>query len=346
MKARLIGPDATAWAEVLAQARHDVYHLPGYVAAAAHAEQGEGVALLVEDQSQRLLLPLVVRQITNGLRDAISPYGYSGPLVAGEADRGFAPRAMAVGASYLGSIGIVSLLVRLHPLLTIAGLEDAGEVVTNGRVVVIDLSLSDEELWRQTRDNHRRGINRSIRLGHDFSFETSDEAYGDFIELYRETMARLSATDYYLFDDEYFEMLRRDLAPVLRLATIRIDDTLAAAGLFTAEDGIIQLHLAGRSEASADLSPTKLMYHNVRSWGRQRGDRWLCLGGGFGGEDDSLMHFKRGFSPQTRPYEQLRVVLDREAYRELTPALVEAGERGVDERYFPAYRAVSLDHSR
>ena len=339
MEARLIEPDAPEWREVLDAVRHDIYHLPAYVRASAGPDRGRATALLISDVAgRRLLLPLVVRETQGGHLDATSPYGYAGPLATGEIDKGFVEEAMADGIDHLRQQGLISLFVRLHPLLPVPGLESCGRVVTHGPGVVIDLSMSEDELWRQTRKNHRRDIAKSIDAGNVFSFSDQPDDFAAFRHLYLETMHRNVAAEYYHFDDAYFDRLRAALGPDLHLATVSVGDEIAAAGLFTTSCGIVQLHLAGWKAVPNVPSPTKLMYHRVREWARARGERWFHLGGGRGAMEDSLLHFKSGFSPERRPIQTLRVVMDWERYRRLTD------RAGIDDHvesldgFFPAYR--------
>lgn len=334
----MIGPDAPEWSAVLADNRHDVYHLPGYVSADARQEGGTPAAVLVEDgEDHRLLLPLIVRELGDGYRDAVSAYGYSGPIAdAAIGSRSIAP-AMAAAVAALRDADIVALFVRLHPLLPLDGLDAAGTVVNHGPTVVIDLSRSEEELWRTTRQNHRRDIRKAEQAGHAFAFEASPEAFAAFKGLYRATMARRQASDRYAFDDAYFEELDTALSGRLHLATVRIEGNVAAAGLFTECCGIVQLHLSGSSDTHADARPTKLLYHGVRTWAKRAGLRWFHLGGGVGAEQDSLLHFKAGFSPDRRDFQTLRIVVREDAYRDLVMARTDVLDPSELTGYFPAY---------
>ena len=86
------------------------------------------------------------------------------------------------------------------------------------------------------------------------------------------------------------------------------------------------------------IQPTKVMIHFAALWGKERGDRILHLGGGVGGNGDSLMHFKEGFSPSRHAFSTLRILVDADAYarlvRERDPSLDPADLGG----YFPLYR--------
>ena len=85
---------------------------------------------------------------------------------------------------------------------------------------------------------------------------------------------------------------------------------MAAAALFVETSGIVQYHLAGSDERYSRDRPTKILMNAVRSWAQERGDVRLHLGGGVGGADDSLMHFKAGFSDERHVFQTLRVVVD------------------------------------
>ncbi len=172
MKARILGVDAAEWREVLVRDGHDVYHLPRYVTLMAAYDSGSPAALYVEDgPGRRLLLPVILRDLGQGRQDAISPYGYPGPIAHRGADAEFVSAAMACAVELLAREHVVALFVRLHPLLPIDGLDAVGTLVNHGQTVVIDLSLSEEQLWREMRKNHQRDIARSRRDGCRFAFE-------------------------------------------------------------------------------------------------------------------------------------------------------------------------------
>jgi hypothetical protein len=97
IEAELIDAGDPRWTSFLRDARHDFYHLPGYVALCAAQEGGEPQGLYVSDGQRAMLLPLIVRDIPGGGYDAASPYGYPGPLLRGTDDQGFLREALAGG---------------------------------------------------------------------------------------------------------------------------------------------------------------------------------------------------------------------------------------------------------
>jgi len=339
-KARLLAVGAPRWDSVLRETPHDFYHLPAYAALCAAQERGEARALYVEDGGRSVLLPLIVREIPGSAgHDAISPYGYPGPLVCGTDDPEFLPEALIAGMAALRAAGIVSVFVRLHPLLNASPPEGVGKVVLHGDTVSVDLTLAGTTLWAQMRYNHRRDITKAVKSGLVARMDRGFERYGGFERVYRATMDRRSADPFYLFGDEYFGGLRDALGDRLHLCVVEKGDAIAAAGLFVETDGIVQYHLGGTDEAFSRDEPSKLMFHFVCGWAKERGNRHLHLGGGVGGANDSLLHFKAGFSPRRHPFRTLRVVIDEGEYRRLVTARNPSLNPEMLGDFFPRYRA-------
>ena len=335
----LLDAEAPEWQAVLRTTRHDFYHLPAYVALSAVQERGQPRALYVTDGSRSLLLPLVIREIPGGGFDATSPYGYPGPIGNGTDDLAFLRIALVAGLHVLRAAGLVSVFVRMHPLLNPVPQRGVGTLLRNGDTVSIDLTLATEDLWAQTRLNHRRDIKRAIGLGYIARMDEQWRHLEAFKRLYRATMARRSATGFYSFEDAYFDGLRDALGGRLHLCVVERDGVIAAAGLFAETNGIVQYHLSGTDEAFSMAQPTKLMMHFVRGWAKDRGDQILHLGGGVGGDSDSLLLFKKGFSPLRHTFHTWRAIIDEAEYGRLVKFHDPTLDPAILGGYFPLYRA-------
>lgn len=351
-----LAPDDPRWMAVLADAPHDFYQLPGYVTLAGRVDQGEPVAILVEDGPRRLLMPLLLRDLPPDLRggagrgDATSPYGYPGIAIASSdpvrpADAGFARAALHAAIGWLLDAGVVSLFLRMNPILPVdeAILADAGIVVSHGRTVSVDLRKDEVDLFPTLRSNHRRNIARLERLGFTYGIDPNwnRESVMAFLGVYTETMDRLGAATSYYIDERYVDELYAALDGRVSIMLVRLGDEIAAAGLFTEVAGIVQYHLGGTRTAFLPLSPNKGIFTHVAVWARSRGNRILHLGGGLGGAEDALFDFKAGFSPERHVFRTVRVVVDAPAYEALlAERAAVAGQPFPDARgFFPGYRA-------
>jgi lipid II:glycine glycyltransferase (peptidoglycan interpeptide bridge formation enzyme) len=232
----------------------------------------------------------------------------------------------------------VSVFVRLHPLLDADAVDLPGISVLHGETVAVDLTRPESQQWRETRKSHRQQIRRAERLGYRASVDDDLRHLDAFSRLYRATMDRRHAESYYHFDDAYF----RGLADVLRhrliLCVVESGGVLCAAGIFVETEGIVESHLSADDPARSKGGVKKLMYDHVRRWAMARGDRWLHLGGGVGGQADSLLHFKAGFSPLRRPFRSLRAITRAADYRRLVHEAGLSPDAHDPSAYFPAYR--------
>ncbi|MGD0042421.1 MAG: GNAT family N-acetyltransferase, partial [Isosphaeraceae bacterium] len=255
-------------------------------------------------------------------------------------DETFLARAIAEFVDGLRRLRVVSAFVRLHPLFGLpqGPLGEAGFLVSHGETVSIDLMLPREEIWRQTRCNHRRDIQKT-EIGNCVTL-IDNSKFDEFISIYYETMNRREARDYYYFDSGYFEDLRTALDGRLHLGVVKVEGRVACAGLFTEVCGIVQYHLSGTRGEFLKRHPLKALINFVRYWAKDRGNRVFHLGGGLGGRRDTLFEFKAGFSHARHPFYTWRIIIDEPAYSALVGrweslAGIQADE---PEGFFPAYR--------
>lgn len=372
-RAALLRPDDAAWDTWLAHAPHDVYHTAGYHRWSEEAGEGTAYLAMVGDATRGLAWPYLLRGVGDvaGLEgasatDVTSVYGYPGPMAwgVGPGDD-FVAGALAAIRDAWRSQGAVAAFTRFHPILGNADLVGDGElegstiggVLASGATVSIDATLDDATAFAGYNTNHRRDIRaaRAAGLGtrHDEAWAHLD----DWARLYRATMVRAGAAESYFIGPEAIERLRARIGEALHLFVVEQDGGILAAGLFLEYRGLVQTHLIGTDEAFLHLSPYKVLLDDVRGWAHRRGDRMLHLGGGRGGQADSLMRFKAGFSKGRHAFHTGRWVLDPEAYAALDRAHRAAAETGTvpptvgtppegaglptpwQSGFFPAYRA-------
>ena len=246
-------------------------------------------------------------------------------------------------AAELAQRRILTAFSRLHPLIAQHGVLDGiGECRAHGHTVSIDLTLPVAEQWAQYRATCRTRINRLRREGVICLRDEDQRHLAEFVNIYHETMRRVNAHGSYFFDDAYFAALAGGLGPKLQLFVATVGATVVAGGLVTICDGIVQYHLGGTRGEFLSLSPTGLIFDTVRLWARENGARVCHLGGGVGSREDSLFHFKTGFSGRRHGFGTWRWLIVPEIYREICDERVRLarieGLAPVSADYFPAYR--------
>ena len=331
--AALLSPQDPAWTEALGRVRHDIYHIPEYVRLDAGLTGGTPVAFRYAEDERVLLVPLLLRPVPDtDLQDATSPYGYPGPV--GSHDAAFWSRAAGAMTEFLCTQGVVTAFARLHPLLPLHhdALAAAGTVVQHGETVSLDLTRSLDELWSQTHRSHRNQINKAKRAGVEIVFDDWS-LYSDWIDTYHATMRRVGADEFYFFGRDHFHRLRTALRDHVHLAVAVIGDRVLGGNLFFEYQGMMHTHLQSTSDGPVHYAD-KLLYHEVRTWGRARGNTVYHLGGGVGGSADSLFRYKSQFGSGRHAFHTWRVVTDRCAFEKLAGAPTADSLTG----RFPPYR--------
>lgn len=352
MNAQIIDLQHPLWMQTLAKLRHDVYHLPKYVAAEAQRTQTTPAAVVIFEGDKFFFLPYLLRQCCDIIAesaaqgfDIVSPYGYPGILLSEAAMHtpGFPDLAMQELQKVLKAQGICSAFVRLHPILNqnFTAIFAPDTFIHKGETISVDLTLSEAEIWAHTRKGHQSTINKCKRLGYTARMVPCVE-YMDILKaVYVETMNRVSARQLYYFDDDYFNNLL-DLGEKIHLCIVEQAQEIAAACLFFEWCGIVQAHLGGTRDQFIEQSPFNLLLDYVRYWAKARGNKFLHLGGGVGGNVDSLYKFKSGFSRQKHEFLTLRLITDAEKYHNLVKLRAQAlniqSEELLEKEFFPAYR--------
>jgi ribosomal protein S18 acetylase RimI-like enzyme len=357
----LIRSDDGAWDDRLAAVADDIYHSAGYHRFTEASEGGEAfLAVISESRGARgVLWPYLLRPVGDipDLGDAEgsdvdSVYGYPGPLAWGcEPGDAFMRKAADALVDAWREQGAVTAFTRFHPLLEnvrwgadLPALGPGGSepVLELGETVAIDLRQEDAAAVAAYSKTLRQEIASARRAGMASRLDEDWSALGIFAALYRATMIRTRAAATYFFSVDDFRALKEALGNELHLFVTEFDGKTAATGLFTEHRGIVQAHLVGTDDDFREWSPLKVLLDDVRRWAAQRNNDVLHLGGGRGGRDDSLLAFKRRFSPQSHRFSVGRWVLDTEAYARLTSTwrkTRDARSAGADASYFPAYRS-------
>jgi hypothetical protein len=360
MDVQLLPPDSPQWRDCLQQTAHDVYHLPEYIHLEAAREGGRALGFYTEDEHGWMLVPLIVRRIdkfaknAERLSDVTGPYGFASPLFRHRcgSHEDLVPRALQEMCQVLGERRIVSAFLRMHPLRPIpaTSLTKVGYVVDHGKSVYVDLRHSYDELWRNTRPRYRSYINSLQREGYLASMDESWASLDRFVEMYRQTMLRVRAAEWYHFSSEYFRILQDKLRGKLHLCTVACRDSIVCGGIFSEYAGTVHYLYGGVDSAHLNSHASKLLIDHVRRWAKERGNRLLHLGGGVGGRNDSLFQFKSGFSRTTTSFSTLRIVTHPFLYQHLVRRWEEAAGVRADapNQFFPAYRKPTTPaaHSR
>ena len=342
------------WFEMLNQVgKYDIYHMPAYHSLSEQSDGGKGILITYTRDDLIVVFPLMIRMVADvpglevigqGWFDAVSVYGYAGPI----ASRKFTDKEKANYFNYLleyfNYAKIVSVFSSIHPLLRQADLlEGLGEMIPTAPTISIDLTLPQEVQWKSYRKRYKSKINQLKKLGYSCYEDKEKLNWETFVDLYYKLMKSIDASPYYLFPREYFSFIKHKMNDYVRLFVCLHEEEVIHAAIVTSCNYILQYHLVGDVKSGHKaMSPGKLLIDSVRLWGIEKGARYFHLGRGLGGAEDSLLHFKKGFSKQENTFWFWRFIANINKYQHFSQTLGITNFSDVDANYFPIYRKFSL----
>jgi hypothetical protein len=302
--------DAAAWDAL----ELDAYYRRPYVEAAALLDQGRPFLL----EHDGALFAGIERDEP---RDVVTPYGYGGPVGG---DGSF----WAAYEEWARERGVVTTFVRFHPLY---GNQRGAPIHVDELAPTVAWRLDpDRDLLAGLHFKHRNKVSKAEKAG---AKVTQHEGLGEFVPLYDDTMRRLDADDFYFFEPAYWERLAE--LPLVRFDA-ELEGEVVASALCLATPPWLHYHLSGTTDAGRSTGSSTLVLLEAARWAQASGYERFHLGGGLGGKEDSLHHFKARFDPDGLVDAAVgKAIHDEDAYRRLS-----GGDASYD-GFFPAYRRPS-----
>jgi len=324
----------------------DIYFDPNYGKLYEKAENGKAVCWSYDGPEGYVSHQFIQREIPITISggpwfDIVTPYGYGGPVVESVTE-GYSRDELVHAfqqefSAYCATNRIVSEFVRFHPLVNnakdFAGIY-RGECIRH--TLGTNLKDYDDPVGVEFSKGCRKNIRQAIRKGVSWRVTPHPEQIDVFKEIYYSTMERNGASDYYYFDDEYFEHCLAWFRDNLLFVEAIFEGKTIAAGLYFVFDKIIHIHLSGTRSEYLHLSPAYILRYAVAMWGKENGYYVIHHGGGrSNARDESLFLFKKQFAQNT----EFEFWVGRKIWNtDIYGILCEACGADRNSPFFPAYR--------
>jgi serine/alanine adding enzyme len=295
----------------------DFYFFPQY--AKLYESQTESAVCFAYQNGEKVFLfPILKREfIFEGKRyfDFETAYGYGGPIANTE-DSEFITQGLQMFYKYCEDNDFVCGFTRFHPLLQNSSCFDVvGKVLLDRETVAIDLTKTEDEIWMgslstKNRSTIKKAISKGLRFEADYSFKYLDS----FMGLYNNTMHKLGADDFFVFDRKYYTDWIKNI-PNSFLGVVLYEDQVISAAIFFYTDVFGHYHLAGSDTEYLSLNPNNFMVWEAAKELKKIGIQYLHLGGGSNGAaDNSLLSFKSRFSPMRFDFNIGKMIFNSEIY--------------------------------
>lgn len=301
----------------------DIYYLRDYVQ--SFQLHGDGIPFLIEyrDDHSHFCYAVMMSDIADcplfkgalephQYYDLETPYGYGGPLWDEPVPEASQVQFLTEFREYAASKGLVSQFVRFHPLLmnheNISGIFETRYL--HG-TVFMDTS-SPEIIMKNMDSKNRNMVRKAVKNG--ITIERSPiEDYRSFIPLYRQTMDKDNASQYYYFNEAYFKA-QSNLKENACIFYAKKGGQIVAASIMYYNDRFMHYHLAGSLTDFRQFAPGNLLLYEAACWASRQGIKKFHLGGGMS-EEDNLFRFKKQFNKNGRlPFVIGRTVFDKDKF--------------------------------
>lgn len=321
---------------------HDIYFAKEYGKLYEKIENGKAFCWIYNGKEGAVRHQFIKRVIPldKEFFDIVTPYGYGGPIIE-KINYGYTKEELTEAfenafSSYCKENKIVSEFVRFHPLACNAlDFKNQYEVLHVRNTVGTSL-LYDDPFVEEFSKSCRKDVRRALSNGLTWRITEAPKTLSEFKKIYYSTMDRNNASDYYYFDEEYFESCLKYFKENILLVEVIYENKVIAAGFYFISNGIIHVHLSGTLTEYIDLSPAYILKYATVLWGKENGYKTIHYGGGkTNSPEDSLYKFKKKFGQKTEfEFYIGKKIWNKQKYIELC----EKNGVDIEDEFFPAYR--------
>lgn len=306
--------------------------------------------IFTKNNEPKVLMPIYLTPIkvgntnaTDTHYNAISPYGFSGPLFNKVLSYSELQLFWREVDNWYKSNQIITEFIRFN--LNDNHKAYSGYLMSSLTNVKGKLTTFDE-IWdnfkSKVRNNYRKAKKNRLRAVIS-SKAISENEISAFYDIYIKTMVRNNATQNYFYSRSYFENLIYNKQNKIVIALIYVEDNPISAELLIINENVMYSYLGGTISEFFNLRPNDFLKIEMIKWGLQNNINYYALGGGRK-DGDSLYQYKKSFFPKDEDviFYTGRKVLNETRYNNLMHEVTQDKEliknsiKDIDV-YFPLY---------
>lgn len=286
--------------------------------------------------------PIIISNEETVFFDAITPYGYSGPISSKDANElDFVEFWKNVDKWYLKN-NVVTEFVRFN--LSNNHLNYSGKIFRTMLNIKGKIIKEDEQLKSFNR-KVRKNVNKAVREKLEsfiYYKNISDNKILEFYDIYRSTMIRTNAVDKFHYSLDDFKRFIKFNDEFCAICTVSFNNIPITSELVLVSEDSIYSFLGGTDEKYFDKRPNDFLKVSVINWARNGNFKYYILGGGNGFEDGIFKYKKCFFPEDVVDYYTGRKIINKDVYNSLllkTNQIRMSHELDDEnEKYFPLYR--------
>lgn len=289
----------------------DVYYKSNYYELFEKLDNSEAKCFVFEASDNLAIYPFLVRSVNDlgfdldqKYFDIEGAYAYNG-VVSNSFDNNFIDQFYETFYKFCLDENIIAEFTRFNPLLDNHIFSESHlDVLLDRDTVSLNLTNSYDYIWTNEYSSKNRNVIRKARKkGHTSQIihNPDDKQLERFIDIYRYSMKKAEADDFYFFDKSFFYNSFDILANNSLLINILNEESeVICSSIFLYSNNYFHYHLSGRNEF-ADNTVNNFLLDEAVQYAINQKKNYFHLGGGRTNDPkDSLLKFKSSFSKSKR----------------------------------------------
>jgi len=181
--------------------------------------------------------------------------------------------------------------------------------------IIVDLSKSELELWKEVSSKRRNEIRRASKDGLVFSVETDVKALIECYKILEEvySRAKLPLFSYVFFENMYKYLINESK---FHIFTARFENIIVGCMLALGNNGVLYDFYAGSKSEYYRKHPNDLIPWEVFLWGKRNGYHTFDFGGaGKPGVPYKVRDYKKQFGGTLVNYGRFKLILNKPLYK-------------------------------
>lgn len=251
-----------------------------------------------------ILMPIILRRITTdidgkALFDAITPYGYSGPLYDEAITADNLKAFWAAVDDWYSKNNVITEFIRFSLNNNYTGY--SGLLVHSLYNIKGALPDNFETQWDsflpKVRNNYRKALSYNLTSEIYNGPDINKQIITSFFNIYTKTMQRLNAKAIYFFSLDYFESLILNQPNKFSIALVYFNDIAISTELIIKNEDNLYAFLGGTDSDFFNYRPNDFLRVEVIKWAIENKFKYYVLGGGLV-DGDGLYKSKKCLFPK------------------------------------------------
>ena len=269
---------------------NDVYWLSSYVEPFSIFEKSPAYLIYFEGKSTRLCYavlkydisscPLFQNQLEkNKYFDIQTPYGYGGALVENYKEEDIEEFFKELNI-FANENNIISQFLRFHPLnQNHRYFEGFTNLKTFKQTVFLDLK-DEETIYKNLNDKCRNMVKKALKNEVSIKIDNSISSQENFKKLYKQTMDKNNADNFYYFDENFFNNVFKTLSESCDIFNAIYQGLTIASAIILKSKNFIHYHLSAQDRNYSKFGANNLLLFEVAKYYSNFHKLKFHLGGG------------------------------------------------------------------